>query len=59
MAISIAFSHYTYYLYYCPRGGLDYERPEMEIEKGLFEEVDDHLMRPLARLQSSVFTTLA
>ena len=31
----------------------------MEIEKGLFEEVDDHLMRPLARLQSSVLTTLA
>jgi hypothetical protein len=50
VAIFIAFSHYTYYLYYAPRGGLDYDRAELEIERGLFLEVDDHIARPLAEI---------
>ena len=58
MSLAVAMSHYTYYLYLVPRGGIDFTRPEIEMERGLFMEVEDHINIPLSVIYSLILTEL-
>ena len=49
ISVSIAMAHYFYYLYYVPRAHLNIPREELDIERGLFIEVDEHIMYGLQR----------